>query len=256
MAYSLFPLTPWLIVLSLLALKPNRKPAAWWILVPCALMLFGTSLFQLVPMVGNAPTEPLQWLYVGFAVVLLLTHRLRSLDWIQTSIAVVAAIALVGIVCPVLGAGLDFSSASMMSMGGSLAGFLVVNAFIFIPLILASFFCRNNFTRARFVVFYVVAQLVLVLVAAVIFFGMTATAFLSMGNVEMLPMMLMGFGIWILVLALSLLVLLLPFFALSFLVPFYGERFEILFNRAEEAKPAPPANLPAGETTQKEDMQM
>jgi hypothetical protein len=228
---------PWLVILALLLLKPNRCAAAWWIWVPLALVAGVTIVPQSV--LGFLP--PSQWemflewigaLGFGVAAVWLLAGYL---GWKHRMLAFVGCLlAQVGFssLAYALGRALDLDT---LPMGIPLAlGALVIS----VALSLAGLVCRGRLGWLRLSLWLVAALVVVWLLVIGPFFLVAVMT--SDGNVPILAV----FGFVGVAVAITFGVLL-PFLVLSFANGFYRERLKDLLHLGAAPPPVITSPMPA-----------
>jgi hypothetical protein len=216
---SLIPeFLPWLLILALLLLKPNRCAAAWWIFAPLGLLTVATSLPTLLlgrvlPVQFERFAEWLLTLGFGVAAVWLLSGYLA---WRNRLLSLVAVAALSAAACVVTqhGTGVEFIFFPGMFVLG-----------LSVTLTLAGFACRRKYGWLR-VTLWVMAAVWLywaVWVGSIVFRrgDCPLTTFLSIVGTE----------------AGLTFAALLPFLMLSFLNPLYRERLKGLLHLGQREAP-------------------
>jgi hypothetical protein len=226
-------LLPWLAILGLLVLKPNRCAAAWWIWLPLGCVIaFTVALLPMVPSSANFTMDVIAGLAVGLAAVWLLSdylgrpHRFVTFLWLLLALAAFSALAFVP------RQDWDFSAETLVPVVLLAVGVLVSAA----ALSLGGLLCRG---RGRRVGLY--GWLLILLVA--IWLVITAPFFLfalltSGGSVGWSEFIAPVFGI-----AMVHFATLLPFLILSSANSFYRERLKALLH-LEAATPPLAAPLP------------
>jgi hypothetical protein len=225
---SLAPqLLPWVLLLVLLALKPNRCAQAWtiWLPVGCALAL---SLLPIDwPSGADFLLDDFGALVLGVAAVWLLAGYLRRSHRVVTFFCVLFALAgfsLLAFLFKQSGNQLDFELlpfAILLGVG------VFTSAF---ALSVAGWICRRRFRPAGLCVWLLVSLLVLWLAIAAPFF---IFALVASGN--QIPWS--EFLIPVLGMAAGNFALLLPFLILSAAHPYYRERLKSLLHVQTMAPP-------------------
>lgn len=109
-------LAPWLAILALLGLKPNRNLAAVWIIAPLGCIIFLTSAFPwALPSPANEIMEAIGCLAAGLAVAWLLAEHLRHRRRGLAFLLLLLAMALSGVLVFALRRGAEWQAASTMS---------------------------------------------------------------------------------------------------------------------------------------------
>jgi len=224
-------LLPWLVVLVLLVLRPNRTARAWWIWLP------PLTVVGLLPAVRSLlefiPAEPLDLfsqtfnsLAFGLAAAWLLMpflrHRLRFLAFLRT-LATLAAFS-----------GLAFLVRQDWDESGLVAGFLVFVGLcvlvVAVALSLAGLMCHRQYRPLRLSLWLAIYVLVLWLVIVLSLFLM---AVLRGGGGPWLEFLQTVFSI----VAVTFITVL-PFFILAFANGFFRDRLKGLLH-LQPASPPP-----------------
>jgi hypothetical protein len=223
---------PWLAVLLLLLLKPNRCAQAWWIWVPVACVAALTTGFQSeLPFVPSSQSAFLAsavsaagfglaavWLIAGY-----LGWKHRALAWVGTLVA------LAGFSILTFGIGQAVEGFSGETFAGAIV--LVVGAIVIsLAITLAGLVCRGLYRPVRIGLWSLAALLVVWLLVIGPFF-IVAMIF-SPSNVPLLAFVEVVLG----VVACSFGVLL-PFLVLSFSNAFYRARLKDLLHLGRETTP-------------------
>jgi hypothetical protein len=232
-------LLPWLAIAVLLALKPNRRAAAWWILLPLGCVF----AFSLAPpdVLSNAfdfATDDLAALAFGLAAVWLLSDYLRQNHRLLTFLCVVAALAGFG--------GLTLFSRLSLTSTNQLAPGLIMLAVglgvTAVALLVLGLICRKHFHLAGIYLWLLALLAVFWVMIALPFFLMDVLG--SGGRIEW-----SAFFTPVLAVAVCHFAAMLPFLILSSACPFYRDRLRSLLHVKEEAAvvaaPAPEASLKA-----------
>ena len=220
---------PWLAILALLMLKPNRCAMAWWILVPLACVAWASnppeSLRELLPSSQfDIFLELIGALGFGLAAVWLLSGYL---DWKHRMLAflgILVALGAFGLLTCVVRQGLGIET---LQAGIFVAASALV---ISVALTLAGLVCRGRYGGLRLSL-WLFGALVLVWLLVIGPFAVIA-AIASGGNVPLgqflgvVPMMA-GFSFGVV----------LPFLVLSFANGFYRERLKGLLHLGAAAPP-------------------
>ena len=226
-------LLPWLMILGLLALKPNRRASAWLIWLPLGCVALLALLPPEIPGGGNFLLNALAALAFGVAAVWLLPTYLRQSHRFVTFFCVLIALAFFS--------GLAFVFRQGWGLLGpnTLESAVVLGVGIFasaVALSLGGWICRARFRPAGFYVLLLLSLAAIWLMLAAPFF---VIADISSGG--RIP--LSEFFLPVLAVAAGNFVLLLPFLILSSGSAFYHERLKMLLNVKPVAPPplvAPP----------------
>jgi len=256
------PLLPWLAILALLALKPNRGWSAWWIWLPLAGLAAGWHYLQRAIEGSNTglPNGALDVLFdvpvalvFGLAALWLLasylgrSHRLSAFlgAWFLLLVFIVFSFAaLAGWdqgVEPIMGL-LDPRQFAATTGGGVMAVPLLVPLALLALVVAAAMLLGGLACRGRDGRFRLCAWLFLSLVAvwvalAAALHFLCPTALLL--NMEFGPLLFLG-----LFMALFTFAMLLPFLILSSASPFFRQRLKALLRVTPETPPLM-APLPA-----------
>jgi len=219
-------LLPWLVILGLLALKPNRRAAAWLIWLP---LVFASVIISLLPAAdpgGRFFVLAGSGMAYGLAAVWLLAVQLRKGHRATTALWVLWAVCAFGAVKVALGQAGDAVTGELMPQLILLGvGALVSVAALFI----SSWFCRRRFGAFRLLVCLLVSFLACWLVVGAPFF------LVSQVNSGWELSWLDFFGP-VGAVALGIFALLVPYVLLSAASPFFHQRLRVLLH----AQPAPP----------------
>lgn len=238
---SLMPLTlPWLALLTLLALKPNRHPQAWWIWLPLTLTI-GLTL-GLRSALDFIPSEPLdlfsesfQALAFGVAAVWLLPFRLDRLPRFVAYLTLLFTLGTVGLVALVVRQDLT----ELWWVPGILVLGICVGA-LATGLSFAGLACRRAYRPVRLTLWLGawVAGAWIVLTTPFFLLALASSGADLEGMLSFVGAIL-GF-------AAATLIIALPFLVLSFANPFFRERLQRLCRIPADAPPMPsPSPAPA-----------
>jgi hypothetical protein len=240
-------LIPWLALIALLALKFNRRGAAWWISIPA---LFALGLERALSGLDQGSVgmpldqigESFQSLVFATAAVWLISPRLVSKNRGGAFFKILLTlIAVDGLLLLVRGlSDLGGPEAFLFALMSGFAGFIIV-----LSLVLAGLLSRRAYRPLRFLLWFALLSLALcTLIPAPFFALITITRGTSLPISEFIS----------LVLALEVLCLgpVLPFLLLSFANGFYRERFIALFDIGRNEPPpvitpVPGADLARGQ---------
>jgi hypothetical protein len=224
---------PWLAILGLLALKSNRRAAAWWIWLPLGCVIaFTVALLPMMPSGAGSILDVIAALAVGLGAVWLLSDQLRRPHRFVTFLCLLLALAAFSALAFVPRQDWDFS-AEMMVSGILLAVGVLVSA---AALSLVGLICRG---RCRRVGLYGWLLILLVAIWLVIATPFCLFALLTAGGsvgwsdfiAPVLGVVMVHFAT------------LLPFLILSSASPFYRQRLKALL-RLEPETPPLIASLP------------
>jgi hypothetical protein len=224
-------LLPWLAILFLLLLKPNRCAQAWWIWVAVGCV---AGLGAALPSAQSLPSEVLDMIGgaaggfgFGLAAVWLVSGYLgwkhRLLAWL----GILLALGGFSTLAFAIRQGLEGAGPEMIVGGILLAAGTVV---ISVAMTLAGLVCRGRYGPLRLSLWLIAALLVVWLVVIAPFFVMAMIAHSGNIPVAVLIWTVLGttgisFG------------LLLPFLLLSFANGFYRERLKDLLHLGRESPP-------------------
>jgi hypothetical protein len=219
-------LLPWLMILGLLALKPNRRAAAWLIWLPLGCVSVLTVLPPEMPGGAHFFLDAIAALSFGVAAVWLLPTYLRQSHRIVTFFCVLIALAFFS--------GLAFVFRQGWGLLGpnTLESAVVLGVGIFasaVALSLGGWICRARFRPAGLYVLLLVSLAAIWLMLAAPFFVIAEIS--SGGRIPF------EFFVPVLAVAAGNFVLLLPFLILSSGSAFYRERLKMLLNVKPVAPP-------------------
>ena len=228
---------PWVAILALLLLKPNRCASAWWIWVPLALVGGVASAPESV--LGLLPPSQLEMflevvgaLGFGVAAVWLLSSYLGWKHRMLAFLGVLLALGVFSLLAYMIGRGWGEIRGQTVAMVTSLAASALV---ISVALTLAGLLCRGRYGGARLSLWLVGVLIALWLLVIGPFF---VVAVISSGGrvplLAVLPVIGVAVGISFGVM--------LPFLVLCFVNGFYRERLKGLLHLG--AVTAPPPVIP------------
>jgi hypothetical protein len=235
---SLMPLAlPWLAILLLLALKPNRCAQAWWIWLPLAC----------VEVLGNAPQAAFRFLpsavfdvfvdligalAFGLAAVWLLSTYLGRTRRFLTFLAILFALAGVSVSTFVVRQGWDIANFETLQIGILLAACVFV---ISVALSVAGLLCRG---RYRPLLFLLGLMAFLLAIWSVLITPFFVFALVASGGVVAMTLLIAA----VLVMAGVSFIILLPFLVLSFTSAFFRDGIKRLLHW--ECAVLPASNTP------------
>ena len=230
---SLVPqVLPWLAILALLMLKPNRCASAWWILLPLACVAgvacLPDSALEFLPWFpSELYLETIGVLGFGVAAVWLLSSYLA---WKHRMLAFLGMLIALGVFC-LLALVLRLGGGGVGTEAMQLGLFLAVGGLVMsVALTLAGLACRGRYGVLRLSFRLIAALMVLWMLLIGPYFVITLYA--SAGNdllTVLLQMMATATGITFGVM--------LPFLVLSFANGFYRERLKGLLHVSSVASP-------------------
>ena len=233
---SLAPLLlPWLVILGLLTLKPNRCAAAWLIWLPLGcLIAFTLAQPPILPSDTHFFLDVIAALAAGLAAVWLVSNYLRRQHRFVSFLCMLAALAGFSALALLSQQGGSFTEETFQAGILLAVGVLVSSA----GLSLGGLICRGRYRPLRLYAW-------LLILLAVIWLGIAAPIFLwevlaSDGRIEWSELF-----VPVLAVAAGNFATLLPFLILSSASPFYRERLEALLHANREAPPVI-APLPDG----------
>jgi len=224
---------PWLILLGLLALKPNRRAAAWLIWLPVGCVLAVTLLPPMMPSGADFLLDVVAALAFGLAAVWLLSNYLRQSHRLLTFFCVLPTLAGFSLLAAVAKQGRDLLDSDALQVGILLGVSALTST---VALSVAGWICRGRYRPLGLYPWLFVSVLGVWLAVAAPFFFFAVVA--SGGNLALNSWN--EFFIPVLAMAAANFALLLPFLILSSASPLYRERLKALLN----VKPAAPPVLP------------
>ena len=224
-------LLPWLVILALLALKPNRRAAAWLIWLPLGCVTgFTLAPLPILPEGTNFFLDVVAALAVGLAAVWLLTTYLRQQHRLLTFLCVLLALAGFSLLAAVSRQGLSLLTSESLLIGIVLAVAVPASA---AALILGGLICRGRYRPGGLYLWLLILVAGVWLVIAVPFF--LFAVIVSGGNIPWSSWS--EFFIPIFAVATANYATLLPFLILSSASPFFRERLKALLHVKPEAPP-------------------
>jgi hypothetical protein len=221
-------LLPWLVILGLLALKPNRCAAAWLIWLPLGcVMAFTLAPLPILPEGTNFFLDAITALAVGLAAVWLLTSYLRQQHRLLTFLGVLLALAGFSVMAAVAKQGVSLLAVESLQIGIVLAVAVLASA---MALSLGGLICRGRYRPSGLYLWLLALLVVIWLVIAMPFFAIAVMA--SSGGIPWSE-----FFIPVLAVATANYATLLPFLILSSANPFFRERLKALLHVKPEAPP-------------------
>ena len=228
-ADSLFSqMLPWLALLGLLALKPNRQGSAWSIWLPLGILVALTHVpWPFLPSGADFFLDIITALATGLAAVWLLSGSLRQGNRFLTFLCIFLVLALFSALAFMAGQGWNLLNAQSASAGLALALAVTVTA---VGLVLAGLVCHGSY-RPLWLCLLSYPLLAAVWLAMVAPFGLiamtTANGSNEWSNILMLVLIATTINY----------VVLLPFLLLSSASPFFRERLNMLLHVNLEAPP-------------------
>ena len=223
-------LLPWLAILGLLALKPNRCAAAWWIWLPLGCVFaFTLAPLQILPSGLNPFLDVIAALAVGVAAVWLLSDYLRRPHRFVTFLCVLLGLAGFSALAFLCQQGGNFSPETFQ-FGIALAAAVAVSA---VGLSLDGLICRGRYRCVGVYGWLFIWLVILWLtIAAPIFVARMIAGGGRIGWNE--------FFFPVLLVAAFHFAMLLPFLILSSASPFYRQRLKALLHVKPEVPPVMP----------------
>lgn len=220
-------LVPWLAILGLLALKPNRTAAAWLIWLPLGCVMLLTLAPPILPGGTNFFLDAIAALAIGLAAVWLLPNYLRQSHRLLTFFCVLLALAGFSALALASRQGWSLMEAETLQIGIVVAVGVLASA---LALTLGGWICRG---RYRPITLYLWLLLSLVIVWLVIAMPFFVIALVSSGN----GIVWSEFLITVLAVATGNFIVLLPFLILASANPLFRERLKALLHVKPEAPP-------------------
>ena len=226
---------PWFGLLTLLLLKVNRSPQAWWIWLPTVCLLgLGLVLSRTLAFIPSEPLDLLNQMFValalGIAAVWLTSPYLVRHSRFRTLLGMLLSLAAFSL----LAGAVQLDWTAELSLNAVFLAFLAVFVVVMmVALGLAGFTCRRSFRPMRF---------------ALCLLGCSLASWIALASPWLAFAWIMSDGnvSWLETLA-SLLVLsgvsygtLLPFLVLSFANPLFRERLKQVLHLPEASHASAP----------------
>ena len=218
----LLRLLPWVALLVLLLLKPNRSVAAWSVLLPALIVSVAIGLVAalLAAVGGSFPAIQTGFsLSLGLSAVWLLGHRISSGNRLLAVVQSLVVFSAMEVVAVLAGTGVTVNAL------WEIISYVLCGVILLLAIVLASAWCRKRYTVGRYLVGLAVACMLCSTVAGLIAFAVMAlSGGMPLHDVSALvPVLggLLGAG---LVLGLIMAGLLLPFVILAVKNKLYRER--------------------------------
>ncbi len=228
-------LLPWLIVLGMLFLKPNRCGAAWLIWLPIiCVMAMAAAGPDYLPGRINFFLDVIDSMAVGMAAIWLLSGYFPRRHRFITFSIVLLALAASSALAAVLRQGLSLISVQSVQIGFVLAAGVLASA---AALSLVGLICRKRNSMFSLYLWLFVSVIAAWLLIAFPFFVIALVS--SGGRLSftefLIPILATGAGNFALIL---------PFLVLSSASPFFRERLKALVHVVPEAPPVVPPAVP------------
>jgi hypothetical protein len=221
-------LLPWLVILGLLTLKPNRCAGAWLIWLPLGCVFVLTlAPPPILPSGTNFFLDVIASLAVGLAAVWLLTNYLRQQHRLLMFLSVLLALAGFSVMAGVSRQGLSLLTTESLQVGIVLAVGVLASSVAFS---LCGLICRGCYRPLGLYLWLFASLAVVWLVIAAPFFLFALIA--SDGRIAWSE-----FFAPVLAVAMVNFATLLPFLILSSASPFFRERLKALLHVKPEAPP-------------------
>ena len=228
-------LLPWLVILVLLALKPNRCAAAWLIWLPLGCVIaFTLAPLPILPEGTDFFLDVIGALAIGVAAVWLLTNYLRQQHRLLTFLCLLLALAGFSLLAAMAKQGLSLLSIESLQIGIVLAVGVLASA---VALSLAGLICRGRYRPAGLCLWLLILLAGVWLMISAPFFVIALVA--SSSGIPWSE-----FFFPVLAVAAVNFATLLPFLILSSASPFFRERLKALLHLKPEAPPRLNAPLP------------
>jgi hypothetical protein len=229
-------LLPWLVILGLLALKSNRRPAAWLIWLPLTGVMAMSCIPQMLPSGTDGLLDAIAALAFGLSAVWLLSNYLRRTRRLATFFCVLLTLAAFTALAFIASQGGSRLEVDTLQIGIVAA---IGALFSTLTLSLGGWLCRRRYHPLALYPWLAVSLAIVWLGAALPFFLYAVSS--SGGKIPWSE-----FFIPVLAVAAGNFVLLLPFLILSSANPFFRERLQALLNAKPDAPPIiPNADLKA-----------
>lgn len=220
-------LLPWLLILGLLALKPNRCASAWWIWLPPILAAIFLSLPSVMPPGADFFLDVIVALVFGLSAVWLTAGYLRRSHRLLTWLCLLVALAGFSLMAFVAKQGLSLRDNETLQVGIVLAVAVAVSS---LALSLTGWICRRGFRPVFCGIWLLLTMVSLWLLIALPFFLLALAA-----SGSELPWR--EFFIPVLIVGVAHYAVLLPFLILSGTNALYRDRLKALLNIQPSAPP-------------------
>ena len=221
-------LLPWVAILGLLALKPNRCAAAWLIWLPLGcVMAFTLAPLPILPAGIDFFLDVIVALAVGLAAVWLLSNYLRQQHRLLTFLCILLALAGFSVMTAVSRQGLSSLTTESLQAGIVLAVGVLASS---LALSLGGLICRGRYRPPGLYLWLLILLAVVWLVITAPFFLLALIA--SGGRIAWSE-----FFVPVLTVATVNFATLLPFLILSSASPLFRERLKALLHVKAEAPP-------------------
>lgn len=229
-------LLPWLVILGLLTLKPNRCASAWLIWLPLGCVFILTlAPPTFLPSGTDFFLDAIAALAIGLAAVWLLSNYLKQQHRVLTFLCLLFALAGFSMLAAVAKQGLNLLSVESLQIGVVLGVGVLASA---VALSLTGLICRKGYRPLGLYVwlFLLLAGIWLLLAAPFFVIALVASSGGIPWNEFFIPVFAVAAGNF---------AILLPYLILSSASPFFRERLKAVLN----VKPiAPPVIPPLPET--------
>lgn len=234
--YSFVPLLPWTLLLLCLCLKPNRKPAAWLVWIPCLIVVAIVSSARSIPFVGSQVPIPIIWLGIALGCLWLLSYRLPVLGGMRAFVHSLGVLWLVGAISVICEAGGAITAKMAGTVFANLIGYVILATATAIALALA---VRIGRRQDSVFLLAVVFSLILACLSAL------PPALLAIFAMATQGAMLFSIVVFGAIAGIVFSIVVMPFLLLARWVPFYGERLMAIWH------PIPPeSTIQTGTTIQ------
>jgi len=226
-------LLPWLVILGLLILKPNRCAGAWLIWLPLGCVFaFILAPLPIRPAGTDFLLDVIAALAVGLAAVWLLSNYLRQQHRLLTFLCLLLALAGFSVLAFVSRQGLSLLTIESLQVGIVLAVGVLASS---VALSLGGLICRGRYRPLGLYLWLFLSLTAIWLVMVAPFF--LIALIVSGGRIAW-----SGFFVPVLAVATVNFATLLPFLILSSASPFFRERLKALLHVKPEVPP--PLNMP------------
>jgi hypothetical protein len=209
---------PWLALLGLLALKPNRRPAAWLIWLPVGAVSAVTLVSPIMPSGSVFLLDVMGAMAFGAGAVWLLPDYLKQSHRLLTTLAVLLAFGGFSLVALLAAHGLDFGNGESIQAGVTLVAGVLASV---VALGLGGWLCRGRFPALGIYPGLAVLLGAVWLLMTLPIFGLAELT--SQGRLPWGDFFLPVLGV-----AAGNFFMLLPFLILSSVCPFFGDRLKAL----------------------------